>query len=284
MEVPASSTSAVPSTSREKHLPVPDWTQQTSNGTKFRGMGLQVAATLPVRPLSSAVVPLYLVVVPSTLCNVPPGLIWASAGLVAPGISHLAVALRLRVGPESLLYLLHASVHEQGADPQACHALRLYPERRPLDRTPPTSVRCTDSFATRQISTRKTLCLVPCALCPFRSLGRSSANPPPQRHRAEALDVTVIGERRSGFGFALPNPSLSRLVPPRRSLPRDALAWNDRVPLLRDSDAAPCTNQRLAASIRRNRSLRGDIDHRRGVRSRLAVRDSPGHAGGYESH
>lgn len=34
-----------------------DWTQ-TSNGTKFRGMGLQVAATLPVRPLSNAVVPL----------------------------------------------------------------------------------------------------------------------------------------------------------------------------------------------------------------------------------
>lgn len=58
------------------------------------------------------------------------------------------------------------------------------------------------------------------ALCLFRSLGPSSANPPPQRHRAEALDVTVIGERRSGFGFALPNPSLFDLFlrddPPSR--------------------------------------------------------------------
>lgn len=216
---------------------------------------------------------------PSTLCNVPPGLIRASAGLVAPGISHLVVALRLRVGPESLLYLLHASVHEQGADPQACHALRLYPERRPLDRTPPTSFRCTDSFATRQISTRKTLCLVPFSLSRPVIRQSSAAEAPrrsPRCHRYRRAPLW--------FWFCPAKPLTFSTCSSATSLPRDALAWNDRVPLLRDSDAAPCTTQRLAASSRRNRSLRGDIDHRRGVRSRLAVRDSPGHAGGYESH
>lgn len=121
------------------------------------------------------------------------------------------VALRLRVGPESLLYLLHAAVHEQGADPQACHALRLYPERRPLDRTPPTSFRCTDSFATRQISTRKTLCLVPFPLSRPVIRQSSAAEAPrrsPRCHRYRRAPLW--------FWFCPAKPLTFRLVPPRR--------------------------------------------------------------------
>lgn len=162
------------------------------------------------------------------LCNVPPGLLRASAGPVAPCISHLVLALRQAVGH---LYLLHAAVHEQGAGPQ--HVMRFACTRN----VQPGACRGSDwanvagmafdSFATTTLDSQPLVLLQPspalivrcrivrndsqlqprCPRCPYRraQLLICSAKPliPPATFRLPRAALALAGPRASPAPWGL---------------------------------------------------------------------------------